>query len=156
MTKQDELWFDVRRFDNGNKVNITGYVGFNTAKCERVRGQLTRLPGSPTIWVSHGLFIAEEHRRKGYSQAYNAFMLGYAWSTLNASAVMASVKHDNTTQQERLYQLGWRQMSNSMYIVTPNPSDGDDDSYSTLFDFYPRLNENIAEEASLRGHIYDV
>ena len=132
MTQREELWFNVRRFSNNNRINITGYVGINEAKRERVRGQLTRLPGSPTIWVSHGLFVPKDHRRKGYSQAYNAFMLHMAWTNLNASAVIASVKQNNATQHERLDRFSWRQMSNALWIQTPNPSDSDDNSYATL------------------------
>ncbi len=134
-----ELYFSVRTFQNGNRLNITGYRGQSVNRKEYVRGQLTRLPGSPTIWVSHGLFVPEEHRGKGYSQAYNSFMLHRAWVKLGASAVIASVKYENTVQANRLARLGWRQMSNAMWIATPSPADGDDDSYSTLFTDYPPL-----------------
>ncbi len=135
-------YFDIRRLNNGNQLNITGYEQPNPFRRERVRGQLTRMPGSPTIWVSHGLFVPPSFRGKGYSQAYNAFMLHHAWTVENTSAVIASVKYDNNVQANRLAQLGWRQISNAMWIVTPSPSEGDDDSCSTLYDFYPPLNQN--------------
>ena len=141
MTQREELWFDIRRFSNGNRLNITGYVGINETKRERVRGQLTRLPGSPTIWVSHGLFVPEKYRGKGYSQAYNAFMLHQAWVKLGASAVIASVKYDNDVQRNRLERLQWTQISNALFMVKPSPLE-DDDSSSTLYDFYPPLNQN--------------
>ena len=137
------LYFSVRTFQNGNRLNITGYRGTFPNRREYVRGQLTRMPGSPTIWVSHGLYVSEEHRGKGYSQAYNSFMLHRAWVKLDASAVIASVKYDNEVQHNRLRRFGWRQISNAMYIVTPSPNDSDDDSYSTLFTEWPPLNNTV-------------
>ena len=108
---------------------------------ERVRGQLSRLPGSPTIWVSHGLFVPTEYRRKGFSKEYNEVLKAQAFLHLGASAVIASVRHQNGPQQWRLQKLGWRQMSNAMWIITPG-EEGDDDSYSTLYDSYPPLLHN--------------
>ena len=142
MTQKEELYFDVLVFSNGNRLNITGYIGLSHSKHEYVRGQLTRMPGSPTIWVSHGLFVPEKHRGKGYGQAYNAFILHYTWTKLGASAVIASIKYDNNVQTNRLARLGWRQISNAMWIITPSPNDSDDNSSSTLYDFYPPLHEN--------------
>ena len=142
MTDKKQLDFSVHVFRDNNKLKIAGYVGQKPLRRERVRGQLSRMPGSPTIWVSHGLFVAKEYRGKGYSQAYNAFMLNYAWTQLDASAVIASVKQDNDIQANRLTQLGWRQISNAMWIVTPK-EDNDNDSYSTLYDFYPPLNTTV-------------
>ena len=84
---------------------------------ERVRGQLSRLPGSPTIWVSHGLFVPTAYRGNGFSREYNEVLKAQAFLHLGASAVIASVKYQNGPQQWRLEKLGWRQMSNAMWIM---------------------------------------
>ncbi len=131
------LYFEKRKV-NENHYNITGYESENPYYGERVRGRLTRMPGSPTIWVSHGLYVPPIYRKKGFSTQYNSVLLALAFQELNASAVIASVRHQNGPQQWRLQKLGWRQMSNAMWIITPG-EEGDDDSYSSLCDFYPPL-----------------
>ena len=110
------LYFQKRKV-NENHYNITGYEGHIDSGRERVRGRLTRMPGSPTIWVSHGLFVPPVYRRKGFSRQYNSVLLALAFQKLNASAIIASVKYDNGPQQWRLEKLGWDHISNAMWIM---------------------------------------
>jgi RimJ/RimL family protein N-acetyltransferase len=121
------LYFEKRKF-NPDLYNITGYIREAPFGRERVRGQLSRMPGSPTIWVSHGLNVPTKYRRKGFSTKYNDVMLTFAFSTLKASAVIASVKYDNATQQWRLEKLGWDHISRALWIMRPDPIEESSDS----------------------------
>jgi hypothetical protein len=47
-------------------------------------------------------------------------MLSFAFDRLDASAIIASVKHDNSPQQSRLEKLGWKQISNAIWMVKPH------------------------------------
>ena len=110
------LCFETFWTNDNKTLNIRGFEKGSPWEQLCVEGQLSILPGSPTIWVSHNLEVPTQYRRKGFSTEYNSFMLSYAFNrfTPSASAVLASVKYDNAPQQWRLEKLGWTQISNAM------------------------------------------
>ena len=111
------LNFSVHGVGTKDNYIIMGTEPLNARTC--VSGELSRLPGSPSIWVSHNLIVPKGHRGKGYSNEYNQKMLELAWFKLDASAVIASIKKDNFFQHGRLTGLGWERISNAIWIIRP-------------------------------------
>ena len=113
------LLFNIDGTTGENKYIISGYEELEPTWNPVVFGELSRFPGSPSIWVSHDLFVPSDHRRKGFAKQYNQRMLEHAWFMLDASAVVCSVKKDNDLQQGRLRKLGWERISMALWMIKP-------------------------------------
>jgi hypothetical protein len=120
ITPSRTLIFDKLLTNDKNRYNITGYERNGPYRHERVRGSLSRMPGSPTIWISHGLKVSEAHRGNGYSKQYNSVMITLAFQTLDASAIICSVKNENVIQTMRLAKLGWEHISKALWMIKPS------------------------------------
>lgn len=107
----------IKTTDDENTFRIVGFdASLWDTPTPLVIGKLTRLPGSPGIWVSHGLTVPEEHRGKGYSRQYDEYVKHLAFNQLEATAILASVKQTNYLQHQRLRKLGWKPISGSLWL----------------------------------------
>jgi predicted acetyltransferase len=65
---------------------------------------------SGTVVASTDLFIAEKHRRKGYSGVFEVLKVA-ACKQVGATMLIATVKHDNAAEIGAIQKHGWQRMA---------------------------------------------
>lgn len=65
---------------------------------------------SGTVAVSRELFIAEKHRRKGYSGTMEVFKI-IACTLAGITMMVATVKHTNNKEIKAIMKHGWQRMA---------------------------------------------
>ncbi len=68
---------------------------------------LTKFPGSSTIWAPITAWVQPEYRCKGIGRAMMRVKLDVA-KYFGAELLIATVRHDNTTENRILILTGWR------------------------------------------------
>lgn len=69
--------------------------------------ELTPLPGCSQVVVSHGAFMLQEHRNKGYATSEHLIAMRQM-RILNYDYALCTVREDNSPQHKILDKAGWR------------------------------------------------
>lgn len=79
--------------------------------------QVTSLPGSPQVAVSHGVFVLPQFRRKGYGDANHKARLK-RMKEMHFDYVVCTVDETNGAEMKNLTDNGWDPLDKFVSSVT--------------------------------------
>ena len=68
--------------------------------------EISSMPGSPQLGVSHGLFVVGSVRGRGYGKLQHEMVLARA-REMRYDALVATVREDNAAEEKILQGAGW-------------------------------------------------